>query len=131
MRVRKLVLTGLIAMLMLGLVACGDDGDDDEGTVLGGRSTADMTINDKFPFYEPREIALPANRELRFTVLNEGERLHNITIPALSIDMDVAAGQTIEVKIPATASAPRDGFFLFYCKYHQAEGEAGRINIVS
>jgi plastocyanin len=52
-----------------------------------------------------------------------------VTVPAFAIDMDIQPGQRVDVKIPAVSQAPRDGFFTFYCKYHQAEGEAGRINV--
>jgi plastocyanin len=128
-RARKLVLGGLIAVMLLGLVGCGDDGDDDEDEVLGARAeTADLVVQDEFPFYEPTGLRIPANQEVTLTVFNDGERIHNITVPGFTIDMDVAPGQTVEIKLPA-ASVPRDGFYLFYCKYHQSEGEAGRINI--
>ncbi len=43
--------------------------------------------------------------------------------------MDVQPGETITIKLPATNAPPRDGFYLMYCKYHQSEGEATRINI--
>jgi plastocyanin len=55
--------------------------------------------------------------------------MHNVTIPGFAIDMDVAPGQTISVKLPAITAAPRDGFYTMYCKYHQSEGEAMRIKI--
>ena len=131
MRARKLVLGGLIAVMLLGLVRCGGDGDDnDNGTRLGARpETADLTIDDKFPFYDKNTLELPLNQEVTVTVHNDGERLHNITIPGLNIDMDIAPGATVDIKVPAVSSAPRDGFFLFYCKFHQFEGEQGRLNI--
>lgn len=127
MRVRKLVLGGLIAAMLLGLVACGDDGDDDN--VLGGAETADLVVTDEHPFYEPTSLELPLNREVTFTVFNDGEDMHNITIPGFSIDQDVAPKTSVEIKIPATTEAPRDGFYTVYCKYHQSEGEALRLNV--
>lgn len=127
MRARKMVLGSLIVMLLLGLVGCGSDGDDDN--TLGGRQNADLVINDEFPFYDNKTLQLPRNQEVTFTVFNNGNDIHNITIPGFTIDMDVAPGQSIEVKLPATAEAPRDGFWTMYCKYHQHEGEAGRIEL--
>ncbi len=127
MRARKMVLGGLMVVLVLALVGCGGGGGDDN--VLGGAKNADLVVNDKDPFYEPKNLELVLNREVTFTVLNEGKKVHNITIPGFAIDMDVAPGQTIDIKLPAVASAPRDGFYSFYCKFHQTEGEAGRINI--
>ena len=127
MRARKMVLGGLLVVLLLGLVGCGSDSEDDN--VLGGGQTADLVINDKFPFYDNKTLKVPRGREITFTVLNDGEKVHNITIPGFTIDMDVQPGQTIDVKIPAVNEAPRDGFWLMYCKYHQHEGEAGRLEL--
>ena len=129
MRARKMVLGGLIVVMLLGLVGCGG-GDDDE-TVLGGEGTADLVVRDELPFYEPKNLQIALNRAITFTVFNDGDEVHNITIPGFAIDMDVAPGQTIDVKIPAVSAAPRDGFFLFYCKFHQTQGMTGRIKISS
>ncbi len=127
MRARKTVLGGLMVVVLLGLVNCG--GEDDKPKVLGGADTADLVVNDERPFYDPKNLEIVLNREITFTVFNEGDKVHNITIPGFAIDMDVEPGRTIDVKLPAVNAAPRDGFYSFYCKYHQSEGEAGRINI--
>lgn len=129
MRARRAVLGGLIVVMLLGLVGCGSDSDDDN--VLGGRGTADLVItDDKAPFYDHSTLKMPLDREITFTVFNDAKDRHNIVIPAFDIDMDIAPGETVSVKIPAVKEAPRDGFFSFYCKYHQAEGEQGRIEIL-
>ncbi len=128
MRLRKLLLGGLMAVLLMSLAGCGG-GDNDEDKVLGDLSkNADLVINDKSPFYDPEKLEIPLNREVTFTVFNEGKKIHNITIPGFEIDMDVAPGQSIDIKLPA-AQAPRDGFYTMYCKFHQSEGEAMRLNI--
>ena len=127
MRARKTVLAGLV-VLSLGLGACGGGGDDE--------LTADVKIKDDTLRFDPTELELSLNQETSFTFLNSDNRLHNVTIPALSndeqknaIDMDIPVGQRISVPIPKVDAAPRDGFFLFYCKYHQTEGMSGRIKI--
>ena len=130
MRARKMVLGGLLVVILFGLVGCGSDSDDDDN-VLGGKATADLVVNDTFPFYDNKTLKIPRGREITFTVLNEGKKVHNITIPGFTIDLDVQPGQTIDVKIPATNEAPRDGFWLMYCKYHQHEGEQGRLELAS
>jgi plastocyanin len=81
------------------------------------------------PFYDPTDLEVSLNKEVTFTVFNDGKKVHNITIPGFSIDMDVQPGQSIDIKLPAVSAAPRDGFFTMYCKFHQSEGEATRINI--
>lgn len=122
------MLGGLMTVLLVSLVGCG--GSSSGSKVLGGgKSGADLVISDKDPFYNRSDLQLPLNKEVTFTVFNSGKNVHNITIPGFSIDMDVAPGQSIAVKIPATSAAPRDGFYTMYCKFHQVQGEATKINI--
>ena len=129
MRAKKAVLGGLIVVMLLGLVGCGGSDDDDD--VLGGKATADLVIkDDKAPFYNTNKLRMRLNQEVTFTVFNDGEKTHNIVIPDFDIDMDIPPNQTVSVKIPAVSEAPRDGFFTFYCKFHQSEGEQGRIEIL-
>ena len=127
MRVRKYILGGVMVMLLVGLTGCGSSSSNKN--VLGGKTNADLVVSDKDPFYEPKTLELKLNQEVSFTVYNDGKEVHNITIPGFAIDMDVAPKQTITVKLPAVATAPRDGFYTMYCNYHQAQGEATRINI--
>lgn len=128
MRVRKTILGGLVVVLLLGLVACGGGEEDN---LLGGAKTADLVVEDDYPFYDPTKLELPMNREVTFTVFNKGEMVHNIVIPDLNVDMDVQPKSSVEIKLPAVSAAPRAGFFTVYCKYHQAEGEALRLNVMS
>jgi plastocyanin len=127
-RTKRAVLGGLVAVMIMGLVACGGGGDDN---VLGGRGTADLVIvDDKPPFYDNGTLKLRLNQEVSFTIFNDGKQTHNIVIPAFDIDMDIPSKQSVTVKIPAVSQPPRDGFFSFYCKYHQSQGEQGRIEIM-
>ena len=130
MRLRKFMLGSLMMVLLVSLVGCGSDSKD-EDSVLGATKAknADLVINDTFPFYDRSDLKIPLNQDVTFTVLNEGKNVHNITIPGFVIDMDIPAGQTVEIKIPKISEAPRDGFYTMYCKYHQNQGEATKINI--
>lgn len=128
MRSRKTILGGLMVVVALGLVGCGGGG---RPNVLGGKGTADLVVEDKRPFYEPENLKIALNREITFTVFNDGKMVHNITIPAFAVDVDIEPGQSADIKLPATSAPPRDGFYSFYCKYHQSDGEAGRINIAT
>lgn len=128
MRTRKMFLGGLMVVMLAGLVGCGGGGDDE--TLLAEKpDNADLVVHDKLPFYEPDELVMPVNREVVFTVFNDGEKVHNVTIPGFAIDMDVQPKQSIDVKLPATSGPPRDAFYTFYCKYHQHEGEALRLKV--
>jgi plastocyanin len=126
----RVVVSGLLSLSMvLGMAACGG-GDKDE-------LTADVTMDDTLR-YDPRELEINLNEETTFTFLNKDDTVHNITVPALStdveqnaIEIDVQPGQRGTLKLPAVTQAPRDGFFLFYCKYHQSEGMSGRLKISS
>jgi len=117
-----MVTTGLLALVMLvGLTGCGGGSGD-------SAKRADVTV-DSTNRFAPDKIEVSLNQEDSFTFLNKDRKVHNVTIPAFAIDMDIQPGQRIEVKIPSVATVPRDGFFSFYCKYHQAEGESGRISV--
>ena len=54
------------------------------------------------------------------TVHNSGQVLHNVSIPQLHIDQDVASGQTITVHVKM-GSIP----LVFFCKYHRSSGMLG------
>ena len=130
MRLRKLLLGGLMAVLLVSLVGCGG-GDDDE-------RTADVSIEDETLRFEPSSLDIDLNQEQTFTFINRDDTVHNVTIPAIPrdaeqnpVDVDIPPGERVSVKIPAVATAPRDGFFLFYCKYHQTEGMSGRLEVSS
>ena len=126
----KTVISGFLGLTMtLGMAACGGGGGDG--------LTADVTMDDTMRF-DPNELEINLDEETTFTFLNKDNEVHNITIPALSndieqnaIEVDVAPGERGTLKLPKVTTAPRDGFFLFYCKYHQTEGMSGRIKISS
>lgn len=122
------VMSGLLTLsMMVAMGACGGGG--------GNKLTADVTMDDTLRF-NPDELKINLNEETTFTFLNKDNKVHNITVPALSndveqnaIDVDVQPGQRGTVKLPKVTQAPRDGFFLFYCKYHQTQGMNGKFKI--
>lgn len=126
----KTVVSGLVGLTMtFGMAACGG-GDDNE-------LTADVTMDDTLR-YDPDELEMSLNEETTFTFVNRDNEVHNITVPGLSndleqnaIEVDVQPGQRGTLMLPKVTTAPRDGFYLFYCKYHQTEGMSGRLKISS
>jgi plastocyanin len=55
-------------------------------------------------------------------VRNTGQALHNVSVAAQNIDMDVSPGQTVTVPIKVGA-AP----ISFFCKYHRTSGMVGAL----
>ena len=127
----RVLLSGFLGLtMMFATAACGGGDDDDE-------LTADVTMDETMR-YDPDELEINLNEETTFTFVNRDDTVHNITVPGLSndieqnpIDVDVPPGQRGTLKLPKVTTAPRDGFFLFYCKYHQTEGMSGRLKISS
>lgn len=126
----RVVVSGLLGLVMIvGMAACGGGGDDG--------LTADVTMDDTMR-YDPNELEVNLNEENTFTFVNRDNEVHNITVPGLSndieqnaIEVDVQPGERGTLKLPKIAAAPRDGFYLFYCKYHQTEGMSGKIKVSS
>ena len=120
---------GVVAVMLPALGACGGGGGGDD-------RTADVSIKDNTLRYEPSSLDIDLNQEQTFTFINRDDTVHNVTVPGIArdteqnpVEADIQPGQRVSVKIPAVASAPRDGFFLFYCKYHQTEGMSGRLKV--
>lgn len=55
-------------------------------------------------------------------VKNAGQALHNVTVVAQNIDMDVAPGETITVQVKVDKDA-----VAYVCKYHRTSGMAGSL----
>ena len=124
------MLCGLVAMMLTAMAACGGGGGDER--------TADVSIKDNTLRFEPNSLDIDLNAEQTFTFINRDDIVHNVTVPGIAgdaeqnpVEMDIQPGERVSVKIPAVTSAPRDGFFLFYCKYHQTDGMSGRLKISS
>jgi plastocyanin len=126
----RTAVSGFVGLTMVfGMAACG--GGD------GDKLTADVTMDETLR-YDPNELEINLNEESTFTFLNDDNKVHNITVPGLSndieqnaIEVDVEPGQRGTLKLPKVTTAPRDGFYLFYCKYHQTQGMSGRLKISS
>jgi hypothetical protein len=134
----------LAVTLMLGLAACGGaptatgqlattaptghcpasaglpSNTSDHGTVAAPDSQLAIEANDFF--FSPTCVTGVSGGAISLTVHNVGQALHNISIPSLGIDMDLAPGQTIIVPV-RTRSAP----LVFFCKYHKSVGMFGAL----
>jgi plastocyanin len=74
--------------------------------------------------FEPEEVAIPADTPVTMALPNTGLALHNFSVDALGISVDVPPGQIGSVTITAPA-----GIYEFYCDIpgHAAAGMVGTL----
>ncbi len=75
-------------------------------------------------YFEPKEITIPADTDVPFTLPNDGAAAHNFSIDELSLSVDIAAGETAET----TINAP-PGTYEYYCNVpgHKEAGMVGAL----
>lgn len=59
---------------------------------------------------------------ITMVVKNTGEALHNVSIAAQNIDVDVAPGETITVQVKVDKDP-----LPYVCKYHRTSGQVGSL----
>jgi uncharacterized cupredoxin-like copper-binding protein/mono/diheme cytochrome c family protein len=99
-------------------------------TASGGENAGQAAASDQFTieahdiFFQPKEIEIPADQEVTLLLPNLGVSAHNFSIDALKISVDIAPGETKEVKIKAPA-----GTYEFYCNVpgHREAGMVGTL----
>lgn len=99
---------------MVAVAAAGCGGGDEKPT------TPELVAQD-FTF-QPTEFPVGAGRQLTFTFTNDGQVVHNLSVPAIGVDFDLDAGgsETVILVPPATP-----GPVEFVCKFHQDRGMRG------
>lgn len=77
-------------------------------------------------YFDPKELAIPADTDVTVSLPNEGVTLHNFAIDELGIDIDIDPGATQEVVINAPAGA-----YEYYCNVpgHKAAGMVGTLTV--
>jgi len=131
MQVKRFVRTGLVmAVLIVGLIGCGD-GDDDSKSVGSRSSSPDVVASDgPPPRFDPDTLEAPVNSEVSFTLENEGDVVHNFTVDGLpDVDVDVQPGETKTITFRVPPPAKGLDFYSFHDKNYQGEGMQGRINV--
>jgi uncharacterized cupredoxin-like copper-binding protein len=75
-------------------------------------------------YFEPKELTIPANTDVTVVLPNDGATLHNFSIDALDVSVDIAPGETKEAVINAPA-----GEYEYYCNVpgHKAAGMVGTL----
>ena len=119
MRVAAVWRYGVAAALVSALAAPGCAADDD-GAVAG----RELTVQD-FRF-EPADLSVKGGLQVTLTVVNRGGVVHNLSIPSIPVDLDVAAGRR-ETLIFVPPNAPGD--IEFFCKFHVDRGMKGTFRL--
>ena len=112
MRGRGAVL--LLALSFASLLSCDitkDAGEPSQGLSL-------TAIDFKFA---PAEISVSASGQVTLRVENRGKTTHNLSIPAISADIDYRPGTGDNVIFVP----PTSGRIEFFCKYHLDQGMLG------
>lgn len=76
--------------------------------------------------FVPATVAIPADTPVTFTLVTTGLAIHNFSIDALDVNVDVPPGQTDTVTITAPA-----GTYEIYCAIpgHTAAGMVGTLTV--
>jgi hypothetical protein len=86
-----------------------------EGVVRAGSSTT--TLDEYDGYFVPTCVIVPWNKPVTLVVTNLGHMPHTVTVRGTPVDVDVDAGQTAFVKVPATKQPLR-----IVCTFHVDEG---------
>jgi hypothetical protein len=85
-----------------------------EGVVRAGSSTT--TLDEYDDYFVPTCVVVPWNKPVTLVVTNLGQMPHTVTVRGTPVDVDVDAGQTAFVKVPATKRPLR-----IVCTFHVDE----------
>jgi uncharacterized cupredoxin-like copper-binding protein/mono/diheme cytochrome c family protein len=101
--------------------------EDEAAQEAAGEAPAPATAQNVTSFdiyFEPKEITIPANTDVPFTLPNDGAAAHNFSIDELGIDIDLPPGSTEETVINAPP-----GTYEYYCNVpgHKEAGMVGTL----
>ncbi|CAN5568184.1 hypothetical protein BH09CHL1_BH09CHL1_32650 [soil metagenome] len=98
-----------------------------ESTEAAAAAPEPVTITMGDTFFDPTTAAIPADTATTIHVVNNGATTHNFSIPALNVSVDLDAGASADVEIPATAAGEYD----FDCNIpgHKEAGMVGKLTV--
>lgn len=94
------------------------------GTPAAAAGGASATVEAYDIYFEPKQLTVAAGTDVTVMLHNEGVTLHNFSIDALGISVDIPAGATETVTINAPA-----GSYEYYCNVpgHKPAGMVGTL----
>ena len=101
----------------IGEVAYADHGSRD----VSGRREAHLEADDYY--FKPTFLRGKPGQAITLEVENESGTLHNLTVPGLGIDRDLAP----HAKLKLAVTFPASGTITFHCKLHGALGMNGQL----
>jgi plastocyanin len=92
----------------------------DEG--VGAATASEVVLDAGDFFFSPTCVVNDVGDTIKMTVSNSGGILHNVSVADQGIDVDIVAGETIEVEFELS-----DEPLVFICKYHRTAGMVGAV----
>jgi hypothetical protein len=80
----------------------------------------------RFDFREhwvPSLVRGDPDQPLTFTIANDSDVVHNLSVEVQGIDIDIPPATTLPVRV----QLPSAGSLLFFCKYHEDAGMVGEL----
>ena len=102
------ILCGCFALLAL-FAACGDPEDNDTA------ATQALEVEVFDYYFEETQLLFDLGARVEIDLVNSGDNTHSFTADDLDIDVEVASGESTEVRFTVP---DQPGIFDFYCKYH-------------
>jgi plastocyanin len=141
---RRLPILVAAVFLLVGAVACGGSGDNDESeegttTTIGGvqaeshgtkdvsGETGKVEIEMYDNFFEPTILEGKPGQKVTIELKNEGKAAHTFTVSEQSVDQEVEPADEAEVDI----TFPESGELTFVCRFHQSSGMVGALKPAS
>jgi YVTN family beta-propeller protein len=95
---------------------------NDHGTVdVRGQDEIDLEADDNY--FAPTFLRGAPGQTLTLVVENESSSLHNVSIPGLGVDTNVAPHGSTEIQV----TFPQSGSTTYFCKFHTALGMNGAL----
>jgi plastocyanin len=128
----------VLAVAVFGAACAQDEEPEGASTTLEGdvapEECAEVSSSEGAPapltmkdtFFDPTCLAVSSTQAMSLT--NAGNALHNFSMPAQGVDVDVEAGEDEETDTFEDLGVEA-GTYRFACKYHEAQGMVGTIVI--